>query len=639
MRGLLIWILILLFPLLCAAETAHEKVPADSLGKKTYVLATIRVVAEKPGDSIGAVHLVDFSEKQEASALNMYEGLQEIAGVTNTTGTKDESNLRIRGFRKKEVKILVDGRPLNGGYFGNVNLHQLAPAGIREIQIIKGPGAAVYGPGTMGGVVNIITKDPENDSWLQIDLLAKRNNSNRLSLSSDRRIGDLGYHIYLAREHSEGMVLPEDFEPTPFENGGVRNHSRKTQYDLQTRLDYRLTDFRQVGASAGISHVPEKLIPSSIYARDHRLYKDWMHHWATLEYEDILSGNLKFISHAYYDGGRDTYQEFDDPAHESMTLNSEMRYYTLGFNPRLEWVPDERNTINCGLRTENMHNTRKDDGPYPEWTPHWMNLYNAFCQYRRQISGVLSLNAGLGLSASQSDLKNSLGMFLEPSAGILFQFNELSESSVSLGRNTSFPTMRQLFSSSSGNPELKPQHAIKFELDHRQGVRLGGVLLNNRISLYYNDMRDLIDRQGADDIYQNIYRVRSWGMEYSLLWRPAKWWESEAGYALLFCDGEGSYRLTETPRNQAILIQKWKLPWQMELGHTCTYTDVRYSQGDFDDYNVLSSYWLHDLALSREFGRICVTLGLENIFDAYYETEYGYPGAGFNFFVNLKAEI
>jgi outer membrane cobalamin receptor len=639
LRSLLIWTFILLFPPLCAAGTAYETAAADSLGKKRHVLPTVRVVAEKPGDAIGAVHLVDFSAKQEASALNMYEGLQGITGVTNTSGTKDESNLRIRGFRKKEVKILVDGRPLNGGYFGNVNLHQLAPAGIREIQIIKGPGAAIYGSGTLGGVVNIITQDPENDSWLEIDLLAKRNNSNRLALSSDRRVGDLGYRVYLAREHSQGMVLPEDFEPTPFENGGVRDHSGKTQYDLQTRLDYELTDFRQLGASAGLSYVPEKLIPSSIYSWDHRLYKDWMHHWGTLEYEDILSGSLKFGSHIYYDGGQDTYQQFDDPAHEHMTLNSEMRYHTLGFNPRLEWAPDEWNTFNWGLRAENTRSTRRDDGAYPQWTPHWMNLHNAFCQYRRQLSGVAALNAGLGLSASQSDLKNSLNLFLEPSAGVVFQFNELSESSISFGRNTAFPTMRQLFSSNSGNPDLKPQHALKFEADHRQRFRVGDILLNNRISLFYNDTRDLIDRQGEDGIYQNIYRVRTWGLEYSLLWRPADWWESEAGYALLFWDGEGSYRLTETPRNQATLSQSWKLPWQVELGHSCIYTDLRYSQGDIDDYHTLRSYLLHDLSLSREFGRIGVTLGLENIFDDYYETEYGYPGAGFNFFVNLKAKI
>ncbi len=68
----------------------------DSLVKKTYLLPTVRVIADKPEDAIGALHIIDYIEQKGIAALNLYEGLQDIAGVTNTTGTKDESNLRIR---------------------------------------------------------------------------------------------------------------------------------------------------------------------------------------------------------------------------------------------------------------------------------------------------------------------------------------------------------------------------------------------------------------------------------------------------------------------------------------------------------------------------------------------------------------
>jgi hypothetical protein len=56
----------------------------------------VRVIADKPEDAIGALHIIDYIEQKGIAALNLYEGLQDIAGVTNTTGTKDESNLRIR---------------------------------------------------------------------------------------------------------------------------------------------------------------------------------------------------------------------------------------------------------------------------------------------------------------------------------------------------------------------------------------------------------------------------------------------------------------------------------------------------------------------------------------------------------------
>ena len=209
------WLLLWLAPL-CAQNSPAPEAP-DSI--KTYLLETVRVIAETPEESIGALQVLEFTGTREASTLNLYEGLQGIAGITNTAGTKGESNLRLRGFRKNEVKVLVDGRPLNAGYFGNVDLHQLAPSGIREIRIVKGPGSALYGSGAMGGVVNIITADPDPETWLRLDLLAKRNNANRFALSSSHQLGDLSYWFSLARENNNGIVLSRDFTPTPSEGG------------------------------------------------------------------------------------------------------------------------------------------------------------------------------------------------------------------------------------------------------------------------------------------------------------------------------------------------------------------------------------------------------------------------------------
>lgn len=241
------WLWLLPGLLFCALLQA-ESTPPDSL--KRYTLETVRVIAETPRDAIGAVQILQFSGPKQATSLNLYEGLQGIAGVTNTSGTKDESNLRLRGFRKNEVKLLIDGRPLNAGYFGNVDLHQLAPSGIREIQIVKGPSSALYGTGAMGGVVNIVTADPDNAGWLSLDLLAKRNNANRLALSSSHTLGDIEYWVSLARENNAGLVLSQDYPPTASENGGVRNHSSKTQYDFHSRIGFSPSEFRQLGHSA-----------------------------------------------------------------------------------------------------------------------------------------------------------------------------------------------------------------------------------------------------------------------------------------------------------------------------------------------------------------------------------------------------
>jgi len=48
---------------------------------------------------------------------------------------------------------------------------------------------------------------------------------------------------------------------------------------------------------------------------------------------------------------------------------------------------------------------------------------------------------------------------------------------------------------------------------------------------------------------------------------------------------------------------------------------------------------LHNIGLSYKFKKFSLAVGLENIFDTYYETEYGYPGPGLNFFTRLNTEF
>ena len=174
-------------------------------------------------------------------------------------------------------------------------------------------------------------------------------------------------------------------------------------------------------------------------------------------------------------------------------------------------------------------------------------------------------------------------------------------------------------------------------MEHRQELRLGSRPLSARLNLFYNDARDLIERR--DDIFQNIRRVQSWGMECSLLASPLSWWNAELGYGNLFWEGEDGYRLTETPRNQLWLSQSLKLPWSLQFSHRVGYTDNRLSESDIGGYAILPPYWVHDVSLARDFSRFKLNLGVENVFDRYYETECGFPAAGINFFVSLSAGI
>ena len=259
-------LLILVLVTITLGGTAKQ----DSL--KTYTLPTVYVIVEKPSEAIGSLHIIEGEDVKNAFSLR--EAMQNSVGISATIGTKDESNLRLRGFRKNEIKVMVDGKPLNNGYFGNVDISKLSLLDIEEIQILKGPASPLYGTNNMGGVVNIITKAPPNNYWLELNTLFKRNNTNEITLSSAHSFDTWNYRIGVSQEKTDGFVLSEKFIPTPYEDGGVRNNSDKCLYNISGSLEKEFLNFHNLGVDFGYNKMDKKNIPSSIYEQRYRQYQD-----------------------------------------------------------------------------------------------------------------------------------------------------------------------------------------------------------------------------------------------------------------------------------------------------------------------------------------------------------------------------
>ncbi|MDP2173256.1 MAG: TonB-dependent receptor plug domain-containing protein [Candidatus Cloacimonadaceae bacterium] len=633
LRSLLV--LLLLCAILSLGALGQSVPVSDSLSPRRYLLSTVRVIASSPTDAISSVKVIE--PDAASGAITLYEVLQGIPGIGNTVGSKEESNLRIRGFRRSEVKLMVNGRPLSNGYFGNVDLGNFGAEGIADIQLIRGPASAIFGNNSMGGVVNLITSDPDNKSLANLSFTTRRNNATRVAISSSRRFSRFSYRVSAARNNSDGIVLSENFAPTVFENGGVRNNQQKTQWNLDGELYFEPDAFHRIGATGGIGYIGLKRLASSVYEARYRQLKDWKRYHGTLMWEGILSGSVGTGAMIYYDGGGDRYQEFNDPGFEFLAMDSVMRSHSLGFSPHLQWRAGEDSEIQFGLRLESKYSTRRDNGYYLDWTPHNLNSYNAFAQWQTRVNDSFGISSGIGISAWNSDVRDRMGVFAEPS--IAFNFKHLggAESNLSLGRNTSFPTMRQLFADDRGNPALKPQNAWKAEIFHFQPLGEGKPRAALETSLFINEITNLIDIY--DGRFENIHAVRSYGGELGILLAPLPNWECRMDYARLEYSSRSDFRLTESPRNSFAFETRIPIPLKIWLKTQSSWTDLRYSQNSTFIYQSLHSYWKHDLSLSRKWSGIHVSAGLENILDADYETEYGYPAPGRDFYLKVSVDI
>jgi outer membrane receptor protein involved in Fe transport len=81
--------------------------------------------------------------------------------VQQTSATSNTQSVRIQGLDGRHTQILKDGFPAFGGFSGSLSLLDIPPLDLKQVEIIKGPSATFYGGGAIAGVVNFVSRDPE----------------------------------------------------------------------------------------------------------------------------------------------------------------------------------------------------------------------------------------------------------------------------------------------------------------------------------------------------------------------------------------------------------------------------------------------------------------------------------------------
>ncbi len=120
-----------------------------------------RRVAEEPT----RVDVIDHEEVEEHTAMvpgNSSHLLSETGGVrvATTSPGLGGANVRIQGLRGRYTQLLSDGLPLYGLTTEGLGLLQVPPIDLRQVELIRGTASALYGPGALGGVVNLVSRRP-----------------------------------------------------------------------------------------------------------------------------------------------------------------------------------------------------------------------------------------------------------------------------------------------------------------------------------------------------------------------------------------------------------------------------------------------------------------------------------------------
>jgi outer membrane receptor for ferrienterochelin and colicins len=104
---------------------------------------------------------VSTEEIEASGAVAADDLLAEFPGLQTTAGTPVGSNIMIRGIGDSRVLVLLDGQPAGGALLENRDLSRMSLAGVERVEVVKGPLSSQYGSDALGGVINVITQEPE----------------------------------------------------------------------------------------------------------------------------------------------------------------------------------------------------------------------------------------------------------------------------------------------------------------------------------------------------------------------------------------------------------------------------------------------------------------------------------------------
>jgi len=198
---------------------------------KVYITGGANEVAKKPGSAI----LLDETHLEKFEYTDIHRVLNAVPGVNlqEEDGYGLRPNIGLRGTspeRSKKVTVMEDG-VLSGPapysapaayYFPNVSR-------MSAVEVFKGPSTIQYGPATVGGAINLVSRVMPYASEGELDVQYGSNNYQRLNVYQGQQVGDFAYLVEGLRVSADGFKELDNGGDTGF----VRNDVLlKTQWQI-----------------------------------------------------------------------------------------------------------------------------------------------------------------------------------------------------------------------------------------------------------------------------------------------------------------------------------------------------------------------------------------------------------------------
>ena len=592
-----------------------------------------------PQDELGnSVTLIDAAAIDARQQRTLPDVLQDVPGlnVVQTGALGGQTSLFMRGTNSSHTKLLLDGIDIADPSTPNntADIGKLLTGDIARVEVLRGPGSALYGSDAIGGVVNVITAGGEGP--LRLTASAEGGSFDTFNQRAAISGSEGGFHYALSLDHvhaGDTMVTPLRLIPA----GQVRHPDSYDGLQATAKLGYDLTGNLDVGLAAHYNESVGKVTNDAFNA-------------VTFFYGPSASqtrnATLQYASRAF--------------AH--LTLGRFEQ--TLGFA--------YSNAITSSADPDNGYVLSKGDRVKLDWqgdlqfTDGQTLVLGAETARDALHPGVFfgtpsSLSAGTTTNAGFAELQSDFGNGLYNSAGLRYDDNTRFGSKLtyhlapswtiaatgtrlkaSLGTGFKAPALQQLYGAFGGNPALKPETSTGYDMGFEQAL-FGGAVTGGA-TWFHNDIRNLINNVFSAGTFSNlnIGKARTQGVESFAAWKVTDTLSLRADYTYTDAINATAHTaLTRRPHNMLGLTADWRAMDDLSLAASVLFTGP---QADVDrEFGTpvrLASFTVVNLAASYRVSQSWSLFGrVENAADQQYEAPYGFLRPGIGATAGIKANF
>ncbi|HVU52619.1 MAG TPA: TonB-dependent receptor, partial [Polyangia bacterium] len=649
-----------------AAPAPAPRGPALAAPPRNETVVTAPVLAAAaPREDQTAAATVVLPRESPRAADDLGSLLLEVPGanVTRTGGVGAFSTLSLRGSNPDEVRVFVDGVPLNQAVGGAVDLSTLPLGDVERVEVYRGSAPIVFGESALGGVVSITTRTP---GAAQATARAGGGSFGTMyaGASGGGTLGPLrlylGLHALRARNDFpiSAPDVPGSYQP------GSRENDDLAQLDGVARAVLPLPGRRELRAGLiGVTR-DQGLAPLDVY-RATSARASTARLLGHLDYasRDDLGAGGRLRAALFASEVRDT---FSDPLHEIVGVPTDTRDRTRSLGARL--TADE-------AFGERARLTAVVEGRAEDFLPR--NLLDAamptgYAANRETAVAGLELDARV--PAARLDVlpsarleatrdvrtgRDNFGADLPPAPaetralpvlrlGLLRALGDAAALRGNAGYYARIPSFLELYGYSRGvlgNPSLAPERGLNADLGVSGGREGPRGALSASATLFGARVEDLIAWEvfGSQTRAENVSAARVWGLELELRARTRRL-SAVAQATLTDARDEGpiaadhGHQLPHHPRYHGYGRLEGRQPLRLGLA-LGAYADLDATAGDFwTSSGPIPARALVGVGASVEHAPSGLRLvaSLLDVGDSRVEDVPGYPLPGRSLFVTLE---